>query len=143
MLLSAQGMQTNQVEASAHNCKATLAHAQRVAAARASAAVRMIGSVPMTNTEKIRRWRRQAETAADLPAAPMSWERQAVAICVGAAALHHPPPGGDEGQLWKRCAGVCSSPAHRTGLLGAMSPSWLARRRSRLSARDRVLKEEE
>ena len=60
MLLAVSGIAHTPTD----NSKKALAHAQRVAAARASAAARMIGSVPMTNTERIRRWR-QAEAPED------------------------------------------------------------------------------
>ena len=54
--------QRTQADVTAYSSKAAQVYAQRVAAARVSAAKRMIGSVPMTNTERIRRWR-QAQTA--------------------------------------------------------------------------------
>jgi len=64
LLLDAPGgaRQRTQADVTAYSSKAAQVYAQRVAAARVSAAKRMIGSVPMTNTERIRRWR-QAETA--------------------------------------------------------------------------------
>ena len=87
--------QIDQPEDPSHITKAAWIYAQRVAAARASAAKRMVGSVPMTSTERIRRWRQArapAEKLARREIATLARRQSRLAAQLARKSVHPHPP---------------------------------------------------